>query len=329
MNDNAYVNEFNNLWATHGINEYENYFDKLYGNDLERALFLINHENLDFGALFFLKSKINEYNLYNSMSERNKITLSLINEFTGGFRSSINFNNMTISFIENVHLALKWMFNTGAKHDGLSNELDEVLDKTAILLIKIFKDKSILKDLIDLIFKRYEKGFFIQDLVWAFFESRDIDSLILIASRLKSDNKKDIEFVCNFLDLAPSININNKAQLDKNYMILINWIYENHLFLYYCSENLKHVGSKLPYRVALDAKYIGKKVDVDTGKIKEKISNYEFNLLSQFNRLNVKEKTILSNYSYRLNRANIYAWNNWLTYPISEQLRIAYLGGMS
>ncbi|HEY5588621.1 MAG TPA: hypothetical protein VIK86_06665, partial [Candidatus Paceibacterota bacterium] len=95
---------------------------------------------------------------------------------------------------------LKGMFERGVVQNGQSNDNDELLDATATLLIKIHKDKTILPIIVDMIFFRNRKGLFTHDLIWAFFQAREPNSLMLIANYLNSEDMNDVKLACKLLD---------------------------------------------------------------------------------------------------------------------------------
>lgn len=160
----------------------------------------------------------------------------------------------------------------------------------------------------------------------AFFEGRDIDSLTFIAKRLKSDKQKDIELACKLLGFLPNIDLSSETLMQNHYTNFVQWIFENYSFLLYAGENLKRIKITLPYKVAWEAKYLCKRVNIDTGNILEELTSFDYRLINQFSTLNFNAKQLLSNYSYRFNRKNIELWHVWLSYPISEQIRIAMIG---
>ena len=103
---------------------------------------------------------------------------------------------------EITYPVLKNMFKTGLIRPGLRNDDDEFLDITALLLIKTHNDKAILPTLVDIIFFRNREGLFTHDLIWAFFQARDINSLMLIANYLHSDNIIDVKLACKLIRLC-------------------------------------------------------------------------------------------------------------------------------
>jgi len=57
------------------------------------------------------------------------------------------------------------MLETGCINDGLNDQYDEILDITAIFIIKIYRDKTILPIIAEMIFRRYKQGLLVQNMV--------------------------------------------------------------------------------------------------------------------------------------------------------------------
>lgn len=221
---------------------------------------------------------------------------------------------------------LKEMFKTGLMRPGLRNNNDEFLDVTALLLIKTHKDKTILPTLVDIIFFRNREGLFTHDLIWAFFQARDIGSLMLIANYLHSDNIIDVKLACKLLDFVPSIDMTIEKDSKKLYMNFIYYLKENNPFLYYTGESFQRTSNPMPYIVALDAKYLCRPISVYTGEPLTPYTDKENRLSDTFNELGVDNKLLLSNYSLRIHYQNLYLWDLWINNSISNQINIAQNG---
>ncbi|HEY8805293.1 MAG TPA: hypothetical protein VIM42_09365 [Clostridium sp.] len=206
---------------------------------------------------------------------------------------------------EITYPVLKAMFEGGLARHGLSNEHDEFLDVTALLLIKIHKDKTILPTIVDMIFFRNREGLFTHDLIWAFFQARDPYSLMLIANYLESDDLNDVKLACKLLDFVPSIDMTIEKDNKKQYMDLFYWLKENYFFLHFTGESFQRTSKPIPYIVALNSKYLCRQVSIDTGKPLIPLTKKENNLLSHFNNLGEYNKLLLSNHSLRIYYENI------------------------
>lgn len=248
------------------------------------------------------------------------VAKSFINEFISGVNSMSNIEQLSINSIQLSHSALKWILESRSTIDIPDNQLDEVLDKTAILLATVYKDKESLPIIADLIFERHRKGCFNHDLIWAFFESCDTHSLFLIANRLLSTQPKDVQLARQLLGFIPGISNNWITNKNKLYSYFANWFEENNLFLHFTGESFNLTSNPIPYAVVLEAKYLYKPVSIDTGLILEELSMAEQMLLDEFRKLNYNTKLILAQFSSNLHRKNINWWNEWITYPIAYQI---------
>ncbi|SKC88025.1 hypothetical protein [Maledivibacter halophilus] len=317
------INPLDRIRINEGIDSLKTYFNALAKNNKEEAVNLINAENLYFPSLFVLRNDIDTLGLFYNLNIRNKVSIEITDEILEG-KKKVSVNEYISSdFAQIAYSVLKWIFETGFSNDGLSNEYDEVLDITAIILTKIYKEKTILPDLADMIFDRNRKGLFNHDLVWAFFESRDPHSLIMIANRLLSRDEKDVELASKLLSFIPGIEKNSIISKEKKYTSFLKWLEENSPFLYFTGQSLQQVNRPITYKIALEAKYLNKNVSVDTGKTLKSLKDEEYMLLNEFNKQDNDTKLLLSNFSNILHAKNKSIWEEWIQYPISRQIAIA------
>ncbi len=325
--DSGIINFLDKIRYGDGRDRLINFFIKLAKKDIKMTVDLINQESLSFTSLYLLKSKIKDLGIFESLSIRNKIAFDLMDETIMDKKSSDSLN-LSSKYISKVYSAFKWILETGAADDGLDNKFDEILDMSAAILTREYRDRSVLPVISDVIFKRYKKGFFIHDLVWAFFESRDTHSLVLIANRLQSEEPKDVELACSLLCFVPGIEDNVSKKRDEKYLAFINWIEENNMFLRFTGESFQLTRRPSVYIVNLDAKYLCKMVSVDTGETLKALNEKECELLDEFKILDEDDKRLLSGFSLAMHRKNMRLWDEWMGNPIKEQLRIARSGGL-
>lgn len=305
--------------------ELKAFFTELVKKDIKEAVTLLNEESLKFGHLFVLKHIIEENNILGYLSLRNKIALSITDEILTG-RKSMPLNEFSAAaYVQETRSALKWILVTGFIHDGLNNDFDKVLDGCAAFSVKVYEDKTVLPVIAEAIFWRNRKGFYYNDLVWAFFESRYPYGLILIATRLHSMNTEDVELAHRLLEFVPAANMARGIDKEKQYLSVLQWIEENSPFLYFTGESFQQSGNPKPYRVVLEAKYLCKAVSVDNGITIVPLTDKERKLLTVFKDLDDRTRVMLSEYSLRLHNNNIYLWNEWMRRPVSEQAMIAWL----
>ena len=304
-----------------------NFFIKLTKKDIKMAVNLVNQESLSFTSLYLLQPNIKALSIFESLSIRNKIAFDLMDETIMDKKPSDSLY-LSSKYISKVYSSLKWILETGAADDGLNDKFDEILDKSAAILTREYRDRSVLSVISDMIFKRYKKGFFIHDLVWAFFESRETHSLVHIANRLQSEEPKDVELASSLLCFVPGIEDNAYEKSDEKYLAFINWIEENNMFLRFTGESFQLTRRPSVYIVNLDAKYLCKMVSVDTGETLKILNEKECELLDEFKTLDEDNKKLLSGFSLAMHRKSIKLWDEWMKNPIDEQLRIARSGGL-
>jgi hypothetical protein len=242
------------------------FFNHLVNDDVEEALKLVNEKNLTFPSLFLLRSQIEKQFPFDRISLRNKLALSIVNEILLSRKDITAYQDMPLNYLLSTHSTLKWMLESGADADGLSSEYDEVLEKVAIILTEEFHEKSVLPIVADIIFKRYRQNSYIHDLLWAFFEARDPQSLLLIAEYLRSSELRDVELAHELLSFVPDIKFNGNYDCDKQYSLFTHWLSENILFLRFTGDNFQQSNHPVPYVIIDEAKYINQPVFLDTGK---------------------------------------------------------------
>ena len=194
---------------------------------------------------------------------------------------------------------------------------------TTELLTKIQYDNTILPTVIDTVFSRNKRGLFTDDLVWAFFEARDPYSLMLIANYLASNDLKDVKLACKLLNFIPSIDMSVGNDTKKQYLSLFGWLEENYPFLYFTGESFQRTSKPIPYVVTLDAKYLCKRISIHDKKPLIPLTSSENDLINSFNKLNMQNKLLLSNFSIRIYYQDFYLWRTWINYPIEKQILIS------
>lgn len=227
-------------------------------------------------------------------------------------------NNRDISYSE-----LKGMFENCISDHELTDEHDEILDITTSLLIKTHKDKTILPTIVDTIFSRNRRGLFNHDLIWSFFQARDPYSLMLIANYLDSQDMNDVKLASQLLDFVPSIDMTPGIDNKKQYLSFFYYLKDNYPFLYFTGESFQRTSTPVPYAIALDAKYLNKRVSVNTGIPFIPLTQKENNLSNYFNKLDDDNKELLSNFSLKIQYENKYLWRSWINHSIIKQINMA------
>ncbi|MHB8064968.1 MAG: hypothetical protein ACYDG2_20490 [Ruminiclostridium sp.] len=311
-----------------GIDRMKSIFYDLVKSNPEKAIKSINDKNVQFASLFLLRPETRISDIFTRLSARNKYAL----EITNGILSKeiLNTQRFSSEYKQDDYLAIKWILETGYIDDGLNDQYDEVLDAAAIILAKVYKDRSCLSIIEEMIFSRYRKGAFIYDLVWVFFEVSDSENLIIMANRLRSSNRKDVELARKFLNFVPCIGMNSEEDHIKQYQCSLRWLKQNKDFLYYTGETCLQTSNPYLYAVSLEAKYLQKTASSINGELSRSLTEGEVTCLDRFKKLDAASKLCLSNYSSILYRKSKYRWGKWLKNPIDKQIEIAkrMLGGL-
>jgi len=322
MYDFNSINTLDDIRLNNGDEKLNTHFKKLVNSNFKQAIDSLNNKNLSYPSLFILKDIIHESNISSNLSIRNKIALDITNEIINNKNRNSISDCSSSKCIQMANSTLTWILTTGEEFDGYNDEFDKVLDITSILLTKVFKEKDVLPIICDMIFKRHKKGYLIHDLLWGFFESRDVNSLFLIGEKLKSNDIKEIELACYLLSFIPDIDFKHKYNSEYLYLTFTNWFEENKSFLYYTGESFQQTSKPKPYDIDINSKYLCKSTSSNVKY--QKLTLDESNKLSDFNKLDENTKSFLANYSYKMRKKDIYMWYSWLKSPVEEQLRIAH-----
>ncbi len=323
MSNSKKINTLDEIRIENGIVKLKNHFQSLVKNNSKEAVNYLNDDHLQYVTLFELRNEIEEFNILTELNTRNRIALRITKEILSKESNNLIAEYLSSHHISKVCLILKWILETGFAENTVNNELDKTIDTAAVLLTKVYRDKSILPTIVNIIFNRFEKDYFIHDLVWAFFESQDPYTLFLIGNRLKSNKKRDVQLARKLLSFVPGINVDSDIYDEKQYLSFLKWFEENNLFLYYGGESLQETKNPIPFKIDLSGKYLCKVVSNETGEILIPLTPQESKLLKQFNELDENSRILLSNFSSIMRQSSMYWWNVWINYPILEQIRTA------
>lgn len=224
------------------------------------------------------------------------------------------------------HNHYKSIFEKNYLQQGINSECDEALDISSGILMSIYRDKTYLPLILEIIFKRHKKGLFINNLIWAFFQCGDPESLELISKHLISKDYTEHQLSKKLLSFIPEIKINCSRSQKELYLMAQNWIKENRIFLYFTGESFQQTSEPKPFKVNYFAKYLSKPVYHNTGKIIEKLTAKEIKLSEKFDDLNDSSKELMSKFSFNLYTNNKYWWTAWLDFPFEKQKKLAFWG---
>ena len=302
-----------------GPEELKEYFGKLAAADKKKAIAQINDETLQFPTLYLLKPMLVRTGLLTRLNNKHLKAVRLANAISRKDTACVDY--LVRNHNTEVHETLKWILLTGCIEDGLENRYDEILELSAALLVRYYRDTAILPVVADMIFGRYKKGMLVHNLVWAFFEAKNPDSLLLLANYLYSQDNRDYELACRLLGFIPFVEKNRYTNSAKMYYEVCQWIQENSMFLHHTGECLHLTANSIPYVLSPEAKYLCKPVSPDDGKPFRDYSDDEESLLSRFGALDPGTRLQLAGFSYMLYRRSMHQWNEWIHIPIQDQLR--------
>ncbi len=323
LNFRAPTGTLESIRRTRGLGACQRYFQKvLEERPPGDAAELLNSPGLRFPTLFALKPQIEKAGIQNSLGGKRKAALQICGKVLKDQKSppegGISYSDKA------VRAAFLWMFQTGTGNDGLSNEYDEILDLSACVLARRYRETAILPALSALIFHRNRKRGYLHDLIWAFFQFHDPGALRYLAPYLRSGSARDRELARLLLHLPDPGE--NRRGWEAQYQDFLNWLRENKAYLYFTGESLQ--SSNQPKICSLDreAKYLGKQISPRKRKPVSPLTKEEEESLSCFAQAEENEKSLLSNYSGKLRRRNPASWNRWIHSPVKEQIRLAKTG---
>lgn len=320
-------NSLDKVRHKYGTDKLRETFQNLISNDIERAVKQINGSNTGFGTLFLLQPEIHRADVFSRLNTRNKYAIQITNDIV--YRDSLEHPPFWTDYRKEYLAPLKWILETGYTDDGLSDQFDEIISTSAVILAKVYKDKNSIRIMHELIFSRNRKRGFTYDMIWGFFETAGPEDLALVAGRLRSSDDRDIELARRLLDFIPCISTGNKLSPARQYSNSLKWINQNKKFLQYTGETNQQTNSPSRYAVSLEAKYLQKTAADINSATARSLTGPENKNLDIFKNLDRETKLLLSNYSDILSRKGRHTWNKWLQKPIDRQIEIAskMLGG--
>lgn len=297
----------------HGIDRTKEKFLEIGQKNSKQALLQINHQALTFPTLYVLIPEIEELCLYNMLNLRNSHAIQVCSKILQDDSLTQHMKDQPITK-EQKHHVLKWMFTTGWREDGLCNQFDHILDIVTAVLIKQYKDHSILPTVVYEIFERNRKGLLIHDLIWNFYQARNPNALTLIASYLRSNNQEDVQLACEILHYTPEIEKEIHGNPHNKFASYQRWFRENQPYFYFSNESMQCSSEPEAFKVDLDAKYLSKPT-------KKPLNSFEQKQLQQFKQEQDYDQKLLANYSSRMHSQNPQLWNRWIHSDIHQQLQ--------
>lgn len=328
MDNFSTLSYLDRLRLIHGNEQLKKDFYQRAQSSKENAVALINDMRLQFYTLYILLPQIQVLNLLEEMNTRNIFAIESYSKILRDIKLSAKINKVGLKENkEKSYQALKWMINTGAYYDGISDDFDAVIDGTASLLIQKYQDKSILPQVAELIFSRNRKGLLIHDLSWAYFQSQDPYTLKIVAKYLISQDQADVKLARNLLNTNVIKSMNLASSNYAQYLSYISWLKENYSFLYFTGESFQLSSKPTPYKIDLGSKYLRKSILPHNKKTVAPLSEIENKRLERFDQLDCETQHWLAHLSHRLNNKSPNLWKNWMKKSIDQQVE-AYQTGL-
>ena len=313
-----------NIRSSNGSEGLKNYYHDLLRSNRKKALEMINDPKLQFGILFLLRHELLKASATGELNPLYRNVLRIVEMLAAG--KNMQAERVIHSGGNDSVTAIRWIVKTGYIESDSGNDLEyyeQLMEKSAALLTKSFRVTAALPELAEMIFLRNRSGRLIHELVWAFFEARSPESLLLLAQRLVSTDIRDAELARRLLCFIPDVEKTSMLSGSALYSRVINWLQENKPFLYYTGESLHLCNLPVHYAISSAAKYLCHPVSVDHGDPLPALNEFESELSSQFGRLPEQQQQQLANFSHMLCRRNIYQWNAWIQLPLHQQINLA------
>lgn len=292
------------------------------GKDAREAALLLGDNSLSFGTLYVLQPEITGLLREDELSYRDRTALRFCALASEPCKMAEE-NQPRFEAGEDARPVLLWMFGTGAADDGLSEAFDKTLDLAAAVLIRTYREESILPEAAELIFRRYRRGAYLHDLIWAYFKARSTDTLRIVARYLRSPVKKDAELARSLLHLPEDgANAAGGAQYGK----YLSWLKENEPYLYFTQESYQLTNAPSPCGVDLGAKFLCKEISHKSRRPLASLTREEEEHLNGFNNAEEEAQEALARYSHRLHDEAPARWNQWMQYPVSRQMELLGYG---
>ncbi len=305
----------------YGSDRLKEVFGSMIKSNAQEAVKALNSKYLRFPTLFILQQDINTLDIASQLNTRNKYALDLVKDLLS--EEDINSDRILAEYTPDNHSSIRWILETGYSEDGLSDEYDQVLDAAAIILSKVYNDRTCLKIIEELIFSRHRKGSYMYDLTWTFFEALNPRDIAVLVKRLDSSEPRDVELARKFLNFIPVQNDKRDNEEQNQYQSALKWIKQNQSFLYYTGATNQQTINPQRYAVSLEAKYLQKPANEVSDGQSRSLKREEQSCLDCFNQLDTETKLLLSEYSNRLFRSNRSRWSKWIQSPIERQIDIA------
>jgi hypothetical protein len=343
------VSLLDNIRISNGPEGLRRFFSEMLHTDRNRLLELLSDRRLHFGTLYLLKPDIISGGLREALPGIYKKALELSDELcgvktdgtlqagrritpvrrrtgtgpSGRSREGGKTQAADMIFSDTVAApALGWIAETGWDNDMPEDSYELLMERCTALLLARLRHKPVLPAIADTIFSRHRQGRLIHNLVWAFFEARDRESLYLVAQKLGSPDRRDIALARKLLRFIPGTD-DDAMSGPALYYGALKWLSENMPFIYYTGESMQMCPKPLYYAISYEAKYLGRQVSADSCELPGPLRDHENEQLTRFRSLDETQKQLLADVSCALYRQDKHRWESWIRLPVSDQLASA------
>lgn len=293
------------------------YYKDLLHSNTRQAINLINDDNLSFPSFYILLPYIKSYGLYRHLSNKNKLVINIVNHIMQG--DKYRGNNYLDDNSEESYNLLKWIVDSGNSEYHIDDDYNQIIDISVSILLISYNDKSILPIVSDMIFDRHKNGLNNNDLVWAFFNVKDLNAVQYLAKHMAADNEDERKLACDLLGIDDNM-LNDYSGYHNNYL---EWLKENDAFVYISDESCQLSSKPKFIKTDYGRKYLVKGTDTYYYLPIEPSNESERNNLKAFKLLSDKDKELLSEYSYSIYKNNVNKWQEWISSPIENQVKDA------
>jgi len=338
-----------NIRISSGPETLRSYFSELIHTNRSTLPELLSDGHLRFGTLYLLKSEIKSNGIQDELPEVYKRALELSETLSGtktadmapvrrrnaqfGRRAGLRQPGRphTDGKVQPINAllsdpsarqALGWIVRTGWDGDMPEGPYEQLMERCTALLLVCLKDRSVLPAVAETIFERHRQGKLIHNLVWAFFEARDRESLYLLAQKLCSPDRRDAALARKLLGFIPGTD-DDSADDHSMYFNVLGWLSVNMPYIHYTGESMQMSPKPVPYAISYEAKYLCRQVSADSGKPDVPPGKSEAERLEHFRRLDESQKRLLADASCALFIQDRQRWESWIRLPIGRQLESA------
>lgn len=303
----------NQIKQKYGTNYLVSYYNKILKINKYLAIALINDNTLSFSTLFPLIQMVIDYKLFSSLNAKNKLMLKI-------YFKSIN-NPLAENEIDPLipindslyYSTLVWIVQDCEQFNEINDAYNRLIDLSFSLLLLKYKDKSVIKAVVALIFKRNKGGLFYHDLVWALFELNDYEVINAIVQYLKSPDQNDITLAHKLLKLNSINTINTYDEYSE-------FTKQNLSYIYFTKQTFNLSSEPIFFDINLEAKYLHKPSLLHTTDPSSLLTPKENSNLLKFHELKHDTQLYLSDYSDRIYQHNKRLWRAWNNFDIDNQI---------